>query len=77
MVIEGYYCHGVLCRQVTGGYKGHNRTSMVFSVEGSYHLMKEVVFALKGVHHRNVLHGDVKPHNFMVSSLLNLATLQL
>lgn len=61
------------CRHATRGYLGHNRSQLVFSVGEIKHILKEVAFGIKGLHGRQVLHGDVKPQNFMVRVYLQLS----
>ena len=62
-----YQPHLGPCRQATGGFKGANRDSLVFSLQETKVILAQVVRALQGVHCKQTLHGDVKTDNFLVS----------
>lgn len=62
-----YQPHLGPCRQATGGFKGANRDSLVFSLQETKVILAQIVRALQGVHCKQTLHGDVKTDNFLVS----------
>ena len=60
-------CSACGCRQATGGFKGSNREGLVFSLDTTKRILRQVLAAIQGVHRTHTLHGDIKPDNFLVS----------
>lgn len=55
------------CRQATGGFKGSNRDQLVFGLQQTNFIFRQVAQAVQALHGKATLHGDVKPDNFLVS----------